>query len=347
MAKFAINSEGANSMKKLATDLVQSINCIDKTSQILEKHINSIENELGTYGTEIIYIARESRGRIKAIQESVNELAQRISYKGEEIITLLNFDASNDVFSSDFNEEKSNSTFSTMPRDYIANCLQPNRANPRDLPVSQFGFTRDTEGNQVYDSPMEMNDYLYKKQGSAKWNFQGTCGLCSCANILRLAGVNADEEQMINFASTTTAPNSLEKLCATGYFNPGRNGGTNPEGRRCILEHFGISSGLFDVDMDNSGGATQGTMNTIADLVSSGKGVILSVHADMLWHDAPYGINDYHAVTVTSVKKDNNGNVLGFYVCDSAKGGTTYYSNDKLRRALTGARMNVTHQIIR
>lgn len=37
MAKFAINSEGASSMKKLASELIQSINVIDETSCILEK----------------------------------------------------------------------------------------------------------------------------------------------------------------------------------------------------------------------------------------------------------------------------------------------------------------------
>lgn len=342
MAKFAINVEGANSMKILAKSLLQCMNNINNSNTGLINKIVEVENELGIYGEEINSIVIRSNSRIKEVEESIEFLAQRINQKSDEVLSLFGLgNMENNSYYNSCCGEKQGS--------YSGSCisLQPNRTNPRDLPVSQFGFTRDAEGNQVYDSPMEMNDYLYKRQGSAKWNFQGTCGLCSCANVLRLAGVNADEEQMINFASTTTAPNSMEKLCATGHFNPGRNGGTNPEGRRCILEHFGISSGLFDVDMDNLGGATQTTMNTIADLVSSGKGVILSVHADMLWHDAPYGINDYHAVTVTSVKKDNTGNVLGFYVCDSAKGGTTYYSNDKLRRALTGARMNVTHQIIR
>lgn len=347
MAKFAINAEGANSMKKLAEDLVQSINGIDETSQTLERQINGIERELGIYGTEIINIAKESRGKTKNVQESISELVQRISIKAEEIMMLLNFDGSNDTCLSLVNERNSISDNGIISGGFNTNGLQPNRTNPRDLPVSQFGFTRDADGNQVYDSPMEMNDYLYKKQGSARMMYQGTCGLCSCANILRLAGVNATEEQMIAYASNTTAPNSIEKLCETGHINPGRNGGTNPEGRRSILEHFGIDSGLFVVEMDRTGGATQTTMNSISDMVSSGKGVILSVHADMLWHDAPYGINDYHAITVTSVKKDSSGNVLGYYVCDSAQGVTAYYSAEKLRRSLTGARMNVTYQIIR
>lgn len=342
MAKFAISVEGANSLKNLANGLQQCTNSINDLNTGLIKSIIAIENELGIYGEEINGIVFHSNSKIKEVQDSINFLSQRINQKSDEILSLLGL---NDMENSSFGGDAYSENQGTNSGNIAS--LQPNRSTPRDLPMSQYGFNADIDGNQVYDSPMEINDYLYRKQGSAKWNFRGTCGLCSCANILRLAGVNADEGQMINFASSTMAPNSLERLCSTGHFNPGRNGGTNPEGRKCILEHFGISSGLFDVDMDNLGGATQETMSTISDLVSSGKGVILSVHADMLWHDAPYGINDYHAVTVTSVKKDNAGNVLGFYVCDSAKGGTTFYSNNRLRRALTGARMNVTHQIIR
>lgn len=63
--------------------------------------------------------------------------------------------------------------------------------------------------------------------------------------------------------------------------------------------------------------------------------------------NAAFGIDDYHAVTVTSVKKSGTGDVLGFYICDSANGGTTYYPASKVKRALTGSPMNVTYPIIR
>lgn len=344
MAKYAISIDGANSMKELANSLYNCTNSIIELSARLERDINSIERDLGIYGDEVLNILIQSKRKIRDSQDSVNILATRISQKGDEILNLLNF---NDMDDGSLGGGNNNIYTSQGFTSNDVKRLQPDRSSPRDLVVSQYGFNKDSEGNQVYDSPMEMNDYLYKKQGSARMMFQGTCGLCSCANVLRLAGVNVTEEQMIAFASNSTAPNSIEKLCETGHINPSRNGGTNPEGRRCILEHFGIDSGLFDVELDKMGGGTQNTMSSIADMVSAGKGVILSVHADMLWHDAPYGINDYHAVTVTSVKKDSFGNVLGYYICDSALGGTSFYTTEKLRRSLTGARMNVTHQIIR
>ena len=65
--------------------------------------------------------------------------------------------------------------------------MKPQGKYPRDLPVSAYGYHQTANGQQVYDSPEEMSGYLYRSQGSADSRFKGTCGLCSCANILRLA----------------------------------------------------------------------------------------------------------------------------------------------------------------
>lgn len=226
--------------------------------------------------------------------------------------------------------------------------LAPTRNTPRDLIGTQFGMVKDSDGNLVYDSPVETDQYLYKDQGSANPAFQGTCGLCSCANILRLSGVNATEAQMIAYASTTKNPNTLfQKLCATGYSDFGMNGGTSPKTRQFILQNFGIDSGIFPLERERDGSISDRNLAAISDNVSAGRGVILSVHADVLWNDASVGIDDYHAVTVTSVKKDPAGNILGFYICDSAHNGTTYYTANKVKRALTGSPMNVTYSVIR
>ena len=73
-------------------------------------------------------------------------------------------------------------------------------------------------------------------------------------------------------------------------------------------------------------------------------GVIISVYAGMLyngWSDQ----RDLHAITVTSVKKDRYGNVLGFYVCDSGTGGidsSKFYTTFQVENALSCRPMNVT-----
>lgn len=241
----------------------------------------------------------------------------------------------------------------SLPSNPVVNnnaTLAPTRNKPRDLSGvgTQFEMVKDSDGNLVYDSPIETDQYLYKNQGSADPDFQGTCGLCSCANILRLSGVNATEAQMLAYASTTNNPNTLfQKLCATGYTDPGMNGGTSPKSRQYILQNFGIDSGIFPMEREKDGSLSDSNLTTISKNVSEGRGVILSVHADILWNDAPVGVDDYHAVTVTSVKKDSTGNILGFFICDSANSGTAYYSADKVKRALTGSPMNVTYSIVR
>ena len=224
----------------------------------------------------------------------------------------------------------------------------PNRYSPRTLSSSQFSLVQQSDGNLVYDSPEETDQYLHKKQGSAYSNFQGTCGLCSCANILRLAGVNATEAQMIEYAATTDNPwYSGEKLCAVGKPDPGHNGGTSPYDRQQILAHFGIQSDIVPLSDAQSGDLYNDALVTISDNVCAGRGVIISVFARVLWHNNPYDRHGRHAVSVTSVKKAANGNLLGFYICDSARNGTTYYPAALLQKALTGGAMNVTRSIIR
>ena len=219
-----------------------------------------------------------------------------------------------------------------------SNSLAPTRSTPRDLPATEFGFTDDGNGNLVYDSPIEMSVYLYNNQGSADSSYQGTCGLCSCANILRLAGVNYGEKDVLEFAKNQRG------LIEYDPENPYASGGTNPQSRREILEHFGISSGVFPVKMDQ-GVASQETVEEIANFVADGKGVILSVHADYLYYGRSMD-DDFHAVTVSSVVKNTNGDITGFYIADSNTG-TKYYTAQQIQNALTGNAMNVTHTHIR
>lgn len=216
--------------------------------------------------------------------------------------------------------------------------LAPTRSLPRDLPATEFGFTDDGNGNLTYDSPQEMAQYLYSSQGSADPRYQGTCGLCSCANVLRLSGVNYGEGDVLNYAKNQAG------LIEFDPNNPDASGGTSPQSRREILEHFGISSGVFPVKMEH-GIASQETIIQIANSVADGRGVILSVHADYLYYGRSMG-DDYHAVTVSSVVKNSNGDISGFYIADSNIG-TKYYTSQQIQNALTGNAMNVTYSHIR
>ena len=221
------------------------------------------------------------------------------------------------------------------------------KTGPRSLSKTTQGWIKDGEGNLTYNSPIETGQKLDFHQGKVE-NFGGTCGLCSCENVLRMAGVPVSERDIVRYASTTyeDANNSFvasltgRTLCRTGSA-PSSNGGTSAKARKKILEHFGVPSYT----------ATQ-SIETIADAVSTGQGVIASVHAERLYFKRRPIHADLHAITITSVKKDSTGRILGFYVCDSnafALGGTgaTYYTAEEIEEALSERECNITSTIIR
>lgn len=189
----------------------------------------------------------------------------------------------------------------------------------------------ESDGSMVFNTPVETGGKLDSKQGKVN-GFWGTCGLVSCVNVLRLAGYPATESEVVEYASMTSAGSGRGTLCTTNSF-PEDNGGTSAKTRQQILQHFGINSELSEASVDN-----------IADAISNGRGVIISVYAGMLYNGWS-NHRDLHAITVTSVKKDRYGNVLGFYVCDSGTGGvdnSKFYTTFQVGNALSGRPMNVT-----
>lgn len=224
--------------------------------------------------------------------------------------------------------------------------LKPTRQTPRDLIMSQYGFTTNASGMEVYDSPLEMDQYLYSKQGSAYDNFKGTCGLCSCANILRLAGVNYGEKEMIDYAADPQGGLFSTKLCTVNPFSASASGGTTPKQRQQILDHFGVSSSIWNIKTDADGKTSIETINDIGRWVSEGRGVIVDVDAGLFYNSPPnYGKG--HAVTITSVEKNKYGDVTAFYILDSNQGTikcNAWEVQDMLR---TFVGINVTSQIIR
>lgn len=211
--------------------------------------------------------------------------------------------------------------------------LKPDLDYTRQLEETQYGFITSSDGNLVYDHPVKLEKYLYREQGSAYDQYQGTCGLCSSANMLRMAGVSFNEKDMIDYAVE-------HGLCVKGG-TPGENGGTYVGQRQALLSHFGL-----ECDRYSSPQGSQSAIENISQFVSEGKGVNIAVYARTLYDDAVYD-DSTHSIIVTSVKKSPDGDILGFYVCDSNKGTPSYYSADVIRESLCGADMLVTNKPIR
>ena len=205
----------------------------------------------------------------------------------------------------------------------------------RKLPMTQQTWQVDAASKtQIYNTPDKTGKLLDSHQGKVSFTlpFLGTCGLVSCANILRLAGLtDITEADIVDFAVQY-------KMCEASL-EPTSNGGTNFLQRQCILRCFGVESEL-----------ARPSISAIAQFVADGRGVIISVDAGELWDDPEY-LTLLHAVTVTSVKTDLDGAILGFYICDSGRDldedTSRYIDLEHMERALSDLPVNVTSDIIR
>lgn len=200
---------------------------------------------------------------------------------------------------------------------------------------------------KTFNSPEETGAYLNCNQGVSEKmggegveGFEGTCGLVSCENVLRMAGVKITEAEVVNYAKSHKR--GFRHLCTINS-KAENNGGTYAQDRQKILSHYGIDSKIeYFIDLER-----------IANYVTEGRGVIASVDACMLWYGAVSAVPARHAITITSVERDAFSNeITAFYICDSGSrngDSSRRVDADLLYEALkpTGGELNVTNTIIR
>lgn len=180
------------------------------------------------------------------------------------------------------------------------------------------------DGNEVLVYGYPKRNELDYMQGDAVENYLGTCALTSIANLLTQAGTPTTESQVVTLAINNNwavnDPNLPSYLL----------GGSDVVGQRAILDSYNIRNDMI------AGYNEDG----LANLVRSGRGVILAVNAGQLWGESQYiwdgGVN--HAVTLTgAVYSADNGSLTGFYVTDSGRGLVTdmtrFVSIDLFRNA--------------
>lgn len=180
---------------------------------------------------------------------------------------------------------------------------KPFRSGGRAVPQSSSVWSRlrDTMMNGVRSGANilkglgnKFNSLLDWWQGDNKYGASGNCGLVSTANVLRMAGVPATENDITGYALRNG-------LCE-------RSGATAWSDQAKILNHYGVPA---SVNYSNS-------LENIAKDVENNKGVILGVNANNLWYNKGISGKMTHAVTLTGVVRDKaSKQIKGFTICDS------------------------------
>lgn len=162
----------------------------------------------------------------------------------------------------------------------------------------------DGEKTLVYGYPkMYELDYM---QGDAIADFEGTCALTSIANLITQNDTPTSEAEVVQVAIDNNW--TLSDPSLPSYLK----GGSNYLDQQAILDSYGIRNDII-----------QGyNPDGIANLIRSGRGVMLALNAGYLWdesaHEGTGAVN--HVVTVTgAVYKEEDGSLAGFYIADSGR----------------------------
>ncbi|MCA9799506.1 MAG: C39 family peptidase [Cyanobacteria bacterium HKST-UBA04] len=174
----------------------------------------------------------------------------------------------------------------------------------------------------------EKIDKLDHQQGDEQ-QANGTCGLVSTANVLKLAGKEeVTEKQIVEEAMS-------QGLC-TDSADPNQSGGSSPQGWEQLMNNHGVSASSKQASMDEVGKDAK-----------EGKGVVMAVNAETLWGEGggsgPSGGGDglNHAITLTGTI-EKGGQTLGYIVTDSASGKKAQFVPKDLMEQATGGQTEAT-----
>ena len=200
------------------------------------------------------------------------------------------------------------------------------------MPSASASSFRTREVFKVTDDGIKYDDPEKTGRDMRHRQTRGDCGLCAIENLTIMAGRHVSLEDI-------TALAEARNLC-------GRDGSTTEGTIRRTLEEFGISSHLEEQKIAG-----------IAAAVAGGHGVIIGVDAAQL---SLYGCRNRffrpykpHALLVTGIVTDNNGDVTHVVVCDTnadalGLSGAITYTVGEIQRALIWEReMVVTDHAVR
>lgn len=174
----------------------------------------------------------------------------------------------------------------------LLDCSKPERGLVNGRAVLVYGFPK---ANEL--------DYM---QGDAIPEFKGTCALTSIANLLVQANTPTTEGEVVQRAIDNRW--AVTDAALDDY----QRGGSNYQQQQDLLDSYGMRNAVLSGYNEHA----------VANLVHSGRGLLIGLNAGKLWDDARYlddgGVN--HVVTVTGVAyAEDNGKLMGFYIADSGR----------------------------
>lgn len=145
------------------------------------------------------------------------------------------------------------------------------------------------------------------QQGNNDLRYQQTCGLVSCEDILRQAGVQVTENDVVHHAAE-------RRECHVDGA-PEWCGGTSEATQAQILTDYGVPSHP----------ETGHSLEDLANALEHGHGVIAEVNCGVLWNNPnPVALGwgqANHAIVVTGVARDpQTSEIQGFFINDSGTG---------------------------
>ena len=167
------------------------------------------------------------------------------------------------------------------------------------------------------------------RDSKSKQQSHQNCGVESSRQIINSTpGKNVSENDLLNQAMDAGNAERAATLSDSG--------GVTSKGIKKILKSNGVGSSLQSQSLEG-----------MASAVGEGKGVIVGVDAGVLWSDKDL-VGGGHAVLVTGVVKDEEGNITEVIINDTGKGdcGKHYPAADFEKALLEGDDMVVTDKPI-
>lgn len=184
----------------------------------------------------------------------------------------------------------------------------------------------------ICGEPQKVAEVLDYRQGQNNLGFQGTCGIVSSRNTLRLFGICTSEDELVHYAA-------LKGLCvvdARSYLS----GATNATYRDRLIREWGLPGHIIKAS----------SVARSAEEFEKGFGVMAGVNAGILWNNPNCYGNGFsnHVVSLIGTERDHLGNLTGVYICDSGRNragdAARYIPVDLWKEALEvpGSSLNVT-----